>query len=119
MSNDYSEEMWPTPALNDQDEIDIANEETLFQHEQSSDVIIERCERGQLYAKSPLCSKCRETISSVEEALLISRADGTFALTHFSQDCYSEEIAAMTLRHIANGRLRWTMRPGIESQHSA
>lgn len=116
---DFSNEMFPLPALDEQDEIDLANEETLFQHEQSSDTIIERCERGQLYAKSPTCSKCKETISSVEEALLISRADGSFALTHFSQDCYSEEIAAMTLRHIANGRLRWTERPGIESQHSA
>lgn len=90
---------------------------SLFKHELSADVLLEMAERGQLYAQDPLCSKCREKINSIEEALLISRADGTFALTHFSQDCYSEEIAAMTLRHIANGRLRWITRADIESKY--
>lgn len=49
---EWNDEMWPTPALNEQDEFDLANEEQLFQHERTSAEIIERCERGQLYAKT-------------------------------------------------------------------
>lgn len=92
----------------------------MFKHEcegnAAEDAIAELEARENLYELSKRCQQCKEPINSVEEALLISRADGSMCLTHFSAACYSNEIHNMIARYISAPRVRWIARATTTEQ---
>jgi hypothetical protein len=58
-------------------------------------------DRRSLYAKSPICDKCKERIDDVADAVLITRASGSPCLIHRKPLCYDREIQSMIERYVA------------------
>lgn len=75
----------------------------------------ELANRIALYNANQICAKCGERIEDIDEAFLVNRADGTSVLIHFSDQCFSREVQRMLEAYLAEPKIRWLTRAGIES----
>lgn len=61
-------------------------------------------DRRSLYAKSPICEKCKERIDDIADAIVSIRVSGAPYLIHRQPLCYDREIRSMIESYVARPR---------------
>lgn len=79
------------------------------------EVARELANRIALYNANQVCAKCRERITDIDEAFVVHRATGEDVLIHFSDQCFSQEVQRMLEAYLAEPKIRWLTRAGLES----
>lgn len=75
----------------------------------------ELANRIALYNRCQVCAKCGERIPDIDEAFVVHRASGESVLIHFTDQCFSQEVQRMLDAYLAEPKIRWLTRAGIES----
>ena len=79
------------------------------------EVTRELAARIALYNANQICAKCGERIEDIDEAFQVNRANGESVLIHFSDQCFSQEVQRMLEAYLAEPKIRWLTRAGLES----